>query len=195
MYKNSTQIFIDPVMKEMEVAYVTKFRTIPLYDEVTRESIFKCLYWIDKLVALDKNEGVKRPITLQIDCYGGYCYHGLSLMSKIESLIDDGYEVIGVCAGVAMSMGSAILNVCSTRKMYRYGTILIHQVSSGSYGEIRKMEEELEESRRLWTVLKDLYLKRTNISEEKLDEVYKCKLDWVLDCNEALKLGVVDEVI
>ena len=57
------------------------------------------------------------------------------------------------------------------------------------------MEEELEESKRLWTVLKDLYLKRTNISEDKLDEVYRCKLDWVLDSKQALELGVVDEVI
>lgn len=195
MNTNAEQFFIDPVQKEMEVAYVTKFRTIPLYDEVTRESIFKCLYWLEKLVTLDKKEGVKRPITLQIDSYGGYCYHGLSLISRIESLIDDGYEIIGVCAGVAMSMGSAILNACSVRKMYRYGTILIHQVSSGSHGEIKKMEEELEESKRLWTVLKDLYLKRTNISEDKLDEVYRCKLDWVLDSKQALELGVVDEVI
>ena len=45
MNTNAEQFFIDPVQKEMEVAYVTKFRTIPLYDEVTRESIFKCIYW------------------------------------------------------------------------------------------------------------------------------------------------------
>ena len=60
MNTNAEQFFIDPVQKEMEVAYVTKFRTIPLYDEVTRESIFKCLYWLEKLVTLDKKEGVKR---------------------------------------------------------------------------------------------------------------------------------------
>lgn len=195
MNKNSEQLFTDPIQKEMEVAYVTKFRTVPLYDEVTRESIFKCLYWIDKLVALDKKEGVKRPITLQLDCYGGYCYHGLSLISKIESLVEEGYEIIGICAGVAMSMGSAILNVCSTRKIYRYGTILIHQVSSGCSGEIKKIEEELEESKRLWRVLQDLYLKRTKISQERLEEIYNSKIDWILDSKEALELGVVDEII
>ena len=75
---SSEMVYQDPVIKEMEVNYVLKQRVIPLYDEVTRESVFKCLYWIDKLVALDKIKGTKTPIQIQIDSYGGFVYHGLS---------------------------------------------------------------------------------------------------------------------
>lgn len=185
----------DMVQKEMEVNYVLNFRTIPLHSEIDRESIFKCLYWIDKLVSMDKAKGTKEPITIQISSYGGYVYHGLSLISRIESLIDDGYEVIGVCVDVACSMGSAILNACSRRKMYRYAMVLIHQVSSGSYGTYMTMKEDLNETNRLWEVMKEQYIRRTKITKEQLEDITVRKFDWILDANKALELGVIDEII
>jgi ATP-dependent protease ClpP protease subunit len=186
---------IDPILSEMESKYVIKYRIIPLYDEVTRESMFKCLYWLEKLVNMDKQTGTKQPITIQIDSYGGYVYHGLSLMSRIEKLIEEGYEIIGICAGVAMSMGSMILNVCSTRKIYRYGTILIHQVGSGTYGKYQEMKEDLDETKRLWDLSQKLYLKRTKLTQEQLDDLTVRKLDWHIDAETALKYGIVDEII
>lgn len=195
MDKDNVTPFVDPVLVDMEVKYVTKFRTITLHDEVTRESMFKCLYWLEKLVAMDKVEGTKRPITIQISSYGGYCYHGLSLMSRIEKLVEEGYEIIGVCVDVAMSMGSAILNVCSKRQIYRYGTILIHQVSSGSWGKYQDMKESLEETKRLNDILMNLYLKRTKLTREQLEDLIVRKLDWYISAEEALEYNIVDEII
>ena len=192
---SSEMVYQDPVIKEMEVNYVLKQRVIPLYDEVTRESVFKCLYWIDKLVALDKIKGTKESIEIQIDSYGGYVYHGLSLISRIKSLIAEGYEVIGICAGVAMSMGSAILMACSTRKMYKYGTILIHQVSSGVMGEVQTLKEELEESQRLWRLLQDLIIQDTKITQVQLDDITTRKFDWILNSEQALALNVIDQIL
>lgn len=194
--KNQSDVtYIDTVAREMEINLANKYRTVCLHDEVTRESIFKCLYWIDKIVASDKKQGTKEPITISLDCYGGYCYHGLSLISRIEQLRDEGYEVIGVCKGVACSMGSAILNVCSTRKIYRYAMVLIHSVSSGMYGTSQQLQESLDETNRLWEVLKKLYLKYTDIPEEKIDDIVMKKQDWTLDAEECIKYKVVDEIL
>lgn len=194
--KNQSDImYIDMVAKEMEINLANKHRTVCLHDEVTRENIFKCLYWIDKIVISDKKQGIKEPITISIDCYGGYCYHGLALISRIEQLRDEGYEIVGICKGVACSMGSAILNVCSKRKIYRYAMVLIHSVSSGMYGTSQELQESLDETNRLWKVLKELYLKYTDIPEEKLDEIILRKQDWTLDANESLKYKVVDEIL
>lgn len=185
----------DIILSELEVKYVNKYRTILLYEEVTRSSICKCLYWLDKLVNLDKKTGEKKPITIKIDSYGGHVYHGLSLISRIESLVEDGYEIIGICTGVAMSMGSAILNVCSKRYMYRYGTILIHQVNSGSYGKYQDMKEELEETKRLNTLLMDLYLKRTKLTEKDITDIIEKKKDLYLNAEISLKYGIIDGII
>lgn len=188
-------IYQDNVVKEMEINLANKYRTVTLFDEVTRDSIFKCLYWIDKIVGMDKIKGKKEPIIISLDCYGGFCYHGLALISRIEQLRDEGYEIIGICKGVACSMGSAILNVCSKRKMYRYSMVLIHSVSSGQQGTIQELRESLEETERLWKVLKKLYLKYTKIPENVLEDMITRKIDWVLDAEKTLEYNVVDEVL
>jgi ATP-dependent protease ClpP protease subunit len=194
--KNSMeQVIFDPLVKEMEANMVLKHRIVPFYDEVDRDSIFKALYWIDKLVMLDEKEGIKRPIEIVIDSYGGYCYHGLSLISRIKELIDKDYEIITTCRGVAMSMGSAILMAGSKRRAYRYGTILIHQVSSGHMGEVQTLREGLKESERLWDLLQSLIIKDTKITKEQLDDITVRKFDWILTPEQALELNVIDEIL
>lgn len=185
----------DIILSELEVKYVNKYRTILLYEEVTRSSICKCLYWLDKIVSLDAKTGVKKPITIRIDSYGGHVYHGLSLISRIESLVEDGYEIVGICTGVAMSMGSAILNACSKRLMYKYGTIMIHQVNSGVYGKYQDMKEELEETKRLNTLLMEMYMKRTKLKEEDITNIIEKKKDLYLNAETSLKYGIVDGII
>lgn len=194
--KNDSSVqYVDTVSKEMEINLANKKRTVCLHDEVDRNSIFKCLYWLDKIVDNDKKLGTKKEIYISLDCYGGYCYHGLSLISRIEQLRDEGYTIIGINKGVCCSMGSAILNVCSKRVMYRYSMVLIHSVSSGMYGTSQQLQESLDETNRLWKILKELYLKYTNIPEEKLDEIVQRKIDWTLSPEEALKLKIVDEIL
>lgn len=187
--------FIDTVSREMEINYANKYRTVILSDEVDRNSIFKCMYWLDKIVENDKKLGTKEDITIRINSFGGVCYMGLGLISRIQELQEEGYKIIGIVDGVAMSMGSAILNVCSIRKARRYSTILIHQVNGGAYGELRRMEDEVNEAKRLWSLLKSMYLEYTNITEEKLNEVYEKKIDWFISPKEALELKIVDEII
>jgi len=38
-------------------------------------------------------------------------------------------------------------------------------------------------------------LERTKISKDKLQSVYDMKHDWFLDSKQALKLGVIDQIL
>ncbi len=40
-----------------------------------------------------------------------------------------------------------------------------------------------------------IILEKTNITQEKLDKIYKRKKDFYFTAQEALKLGVIDEII
>ena len=42
---------------------------------------------------------------------------------------------------------------------------------------------------------KEFVLKKTKITREKLDEIDKCKIDWYMDAQTALELGVATEII
>ena len=57
------------------------------------------------------------------------------------------------------------------------------------------MEEHLEESKRLQKKIEDVTLERTNISKKKLGEILKNKVDWYMSAEEALSLGVIDQIL
>jgi len=44
-------------------------------------------------------------------------------------------------------------------------------------------------------MIEKITLENTNISKDKLREVYNTKFDWFITSNQALKLGVIDEII
>ena len=72
---------------------------------------------------------------------------------------------------------------------------MCHQVSSGTYGEVQSQEEQLEESKRLWVLFKDIIVENTNITIEELNDITKRKFDWYFDMETALKYNVIDKII
>jgi ATP-dependent Clp protease protease subunit len=57
------------------------------------------------------------------------------------------------------------------------------------------MEQDVEEAKRLQKIIENITLDRTTISKSKLKEVLEQKIDWFMSAEEALKLGVVDEIL
>ena len=44
-------------------------------------------------------------------------------------------------------------------------------------------------------MIEEITLERTNISQKKLAAVLKSKVDWYMTAEEALDLGVIDEIL
>ena len=190
---------VDNVLQEMQVQNVIKNRKINLAEEVTRESIFKCIYYLEKLEKMDILQNIlmkdRKPIEIVIDSYGGEIWHGNALISIILSMRDKGYKIITTVNSIACSMGFTILVVGSKRRALRYSTMLCHQPSGGTYGTLQAINENTNELNRLWEIFKDIIQEHTNISEERLEEMKRCKEDWILNPKQALELGVIDEII
>ena len=86
--------------------------------------------------------------------------------------------------------------ICGHKRFaYNLATPLYHQVSSGFIGKVQDMEEKLKETKRLQKMIEDITLEKTNISKKKLSDILKNKIDWYMSAEEALKLGVIDEII
>ena len=132
------------------------------------------------------------PIKIYIDSYGGAVYQCLGLLGVMETSVT---PVHTIATGAAMSCGFMILITGHHRAGYRHSTPLYHQVSTGFWGTVKDMEESLEETKRLQKKIEEMTLSRTNISKKKLKEVLKNKVDWYMTPEEALALGVVDEVL
>jgi hypothetical protein len=61
--------------------------------------------------------------------------------------------------------------------------------------KVVNVEEDIEETKRLQSILEKITLEKTTISSKRLKEVYEKKQDWYMSAEEALSLGVVDEIL
>ena len=133
-----------------------------------------------------------QPIEIIIDSYGGYVYQILGLVSIMQN---SKTPIHTICTGAAMSCGFIMLICGHKRFAYPLATPMYHQVSSVVYGTVKTMEEDVVESKRLQNILEQLTLENTNITKKKLKKIYQTKHDWFMTADEALELGVIDEII
>jgi ATP-dependent Clp protease protease subunit len=132
------------------------------------------------------------PIKIYIDSYGGQVYQCFGLLSVIERSETPIHTIV---TGCAMSAGFMILICGHKRFAHKFSTPLYHQVSSGAIGTVKEMEEKIEESKRLQDQLESIVKEKTDISKKKLKEIFDTKKDWYMTSEEALELGVVDEIL
>ncbi len=133
-----------------------------------------------------------KPINLYIDSYGGYVYQCFGLLSVMDK---SKVPVHTIVTGTAMSCGFMIAITGHKRFAYEKATHMYHQVSSGMWGKAKDLEEELEETKRLQSMIEEHALAHTKMTREMLDENYKGKKDWFINSKQALKLGIIDEII
>ena len=117
---------------------------------------------------------------------------GMSLYDVIESS-NTPIEVI--CTGKIMSMGVIVALGAEVRKAYRNTTFMIHQLSGLSFGTLREMEDSVAEASRINEMLFNIIKSKTLVTEEQLNEVLQQKKDGFLTAEEALRLGILTDII
>ena len=148
--------------------------------------------FLKKLYSVHDLEYNPKPIKIYIDSYGGAVYQCFGLLGVIEKSQTPVHTIV---TGAAMSCGFMIL-ICGHKRFgYPLSTPLYHQVSTGFWGKVQDMEEKLEETRRLQTKIEDITVSKTSISKKKLSEILKKKVDWYMTAEEAVNLGVIDEIV
>jgi ATP-dependent Clp protease protease subunit len=137
----------------------------------------------------------QKVIPVIIDSYGGEVY---SLMSMIASIKNSELPVATIVEGKAMSCG-VILFSCGT-KGHRYitedATLMVHDVSSGSWGKNSEIQASAKETERLnekiYEILADNSKKTKKWFNKKLNK--KGRADWFIEADEAIDLGLADKI-
>lgn len=128
-------------------------------------------------------------IYLHINSFGGEVFSAFSVIDTIKNLK---VPVVSIIEGAAASAGTLISIVCDYRIIYKTSYMLIHQLSSGCWGQMNKLEEEMENLKELMNQIRQLYVKYTRIPAEEVDEILKHDYWWNSDI--CLAKGLVDEV-
>ena len=127
---------------------------------------------------------------LHINSYGGSVFAGLS---SVDYIINSKVPVTTIIDGCAASAATLMSVVGHRRLMHRHSYMLIHQLSSGMWGKYEELKDDMENNENLMKVIKDIYIKHTNIPKKELDKILKHDLWW--DAKTCLKYGLIDEII
>lgn len=133
-----------------------------------------------------------KPIKIYIDSYGGYVYQCFGLLSIMDTSKTPIHTIV---TGAAMSCGFMMAIHGHKRYAYKNATLMYHQVSSGAWGRLKDMQEDIEETKRLQEMIEQMTLKKTNISLSVLKDCFDRKKDWFMDADTAMKNGCIDAII
>lgn len=191
----------DPIYDEMIANKALKERTLILNDYVDVESIYKISYYMDRIKKQDDSKNLPkedRIITIELSSGGGSITDGNFLMGKIEKFKEEyGYKIITRVNGYAYSMAFMIFIMGTEREIYRYSDVMIHDAATGMNGHMKADEiNDLNEwFKRDWIKTKKIIIEKTKITDEQLEDMKARKLDWFMESDEALKLGVATKII
>ncbi len=149
------------------------------------------------LLSIGIQAKIIRPVVnIYLSTFGGYIYDMLAIYDEIKALTKE-YEVNIFCVGKIMSAGTIIMLAVDLEHRFAYQntTFMYHTLSGYNKGKMKDMEEDVEESKRLHKMMWNIYKENTNIPDDKLDEIYKCKKDWYITSQLAKKYKIISEII
>lgn len=192
---------IEEVM-EAPTLPVPMSRDLFFTQQVDQDSICEL---VERVIKIEKNDKylvkfynlhgisyIPQPINIYIDSYGGNVLQAFGLVSIMTACKTPIHTIV---TGTAMSAGFLIAITGHRRFCYKDSTYMYHQVSTGVYGTLKELEAEFIEASRLQERIEFHTKKRTNLTEEKLEEIYQTRHDFFFDANDAVTFGCADEII
>jgi len=178
---------ISKYIKEIELRQNSVIVTV---NEFTEEAVQK----FQESMNAAQNSGQK-VIPIEIDSYGGDVYALLSMISIIKN---SKTPVATVIQGKAMSCGAILASFGAKGKRYmdEDATIMIHDISGGSFGKIEDLKSATREAERLQYNVYKMMAKNCGKPEDYFIKIIhdKGRADWYLDADEAIMHNIVDHV-
>lgn len=160
------------------------------YASVDGESVQQCMAELGRWSR--REPGV--PMTVIFNSPGGAVLDGLALFDYLRQLRRLGHHVTTIALGRAASMGAVLLQAGDTRVIGENSFLLVHEVSHLSAGKVSELEDSVEFTRRLQKRLLAILADRSTLSEKEIQRRWARK-EWWLDAEEAVALGLADQLL
>ena len=132
----------------------------------------------------------RKPIKIWINSDGGSVDTTLLAASAIGL---SQTPVITIGMGRAYSGGCLLLMAGHKRLIFSNTSALIHDGSMGAFGDVGKVIDNLEFTKKQDEYLKSFILSHTSITRELLEKNYR--RDWYLFSDEIVRYGIADSII
>lgn len=146
---------------------------------------------IAQLLFLEKSDPTK-DITIYVNSPGGSVSSTLAMYDTMQLVKCD---ISTVCVGIAASGGSIILmgGTKGKRFILPHSEVMIHQPLGGTEGQATDIAIHADHILQTKKLLNSLISKMTGQKLEKVEA--DCERDYFMRAEEALKYGIVDQVI
>ena len=133
-------------------------------------------------------------INIRIHSGGGSVIDGLSIY---DCLVTSGLDRTVIIDGIAASMGSVLSQAATKgkRKMHENGALMIHRVKGAGYGntdDLRAYADLVEDREKR---IKQIFVTSTGQDAATVDAWFAKNTDWWINAEQALELGLIDEII
>jgi ATP-dependent Clp protease, protease subunit len=175
-------------------------RAYDIYSRLLKERVIFIVGPIDDFMAnvvvaqmmFLESENPEKDIALYINSPGGVVSSGLAIYDTMQFIKPD---VSTICVGQAASMGAVLLAAGAHGKRYclPHARVMIHQPLGGFQGQAADMEIHATEMLGTRDRLNRILAKHTGQSVERIKQ--DTDRDRFMDCNDAVKYGLVDSVL
>lgn len=164
-----------------------------VYEEIWMHQVFnqENALNVRKSIIKAANENEDIPIIVYINSYGGSVDALNSLLDTFKSVPN---KIITVGCGTAMSAGAVLLSAGDQRYITPNSRVMIHKVSSMSWGNVDDLKNDADETVRLNDQMMQLLAKNCKKTLKQLNELLKEKRELYLPASACVKFGIVDKV-
>ena len=140
---------------------------------------------------------VARSIAMMVSTHGGTASDMFSILDIMDMVKERTCDIETFGIGKVMSAGVPILaaGTKGKRKVGRNCRIMLHNVMAGSHGTIFSMENELEEIKWIQERYIETLASYTKLTPTKIKKLLKTQKDVYISAEEAIKMGIADEII
>ena len=138
-----------------------------------------------------------RPISMVVSTHGGTASDMFSILDVMDMIKHRTCDIETLGIGKVMSAGVPILaaGTKGKRKVGRNCRIMLHNVMAGTGGTIFSMENELEEIKWIQERYIECLANYTKLTPAKIKKLLKTQKDVYISSEEAIKMGIADEII
>jgi ATP-dependent Clp protease protease subunit len=187
-----------------------ELRTINLYGDINEQKgadVVAALLYLENSshIKMDEHpdgetEGpivVARSIAMLVSTHGGTASDMFSILDVMDMIKERTCDIETIGIGKVMSAGVPILAAGSPgrRKVGRNCRIMLHNVMAGTGGTIFSMENELEEIKWIQERYIETLANYTKLTPSKIKKLLKTQKDVYISAEEAIKMGIADEII
>lgn len=176
--------------------------TVPLgnkiyfYTDVDKDSVLTLNRQIDeiskqmKLVQFTFSLPAPPTIEIHICSNGGEVW---PTMASVDKIINSEIPIHTYCEGLVASAATLISCAGHKRIITKNSGMLIHQITSGLWGNYNEFKDEIQNLNLMMRIIKGIYLKKTKFTDEQLNDLLSH--DLYLSAEDCLEKGLVDVIV